>query len=161
MGFNLQTYINGSYHLTHSTLSIWKSGGKRNAVVTNTRVSDTTWRDETKYQKVGWFGRIVTESVKANNSLLDPSTPTAFRWTGTGLLRFLKADCRVIDCDEDMNYIILYFGPTALTQEGIDILSLTTELPDSLFHKAMATINSDPKLKGICDKEKLIALGRG
>lgn len=85
----------GQWYMQHSTLGMWSGGKRKNPSLFYQSTSDTCFEDETAYDKKGFFSsKFSRDSVKGHNVWLNKDK-LMFRWSGTGLLKWLKADCRV------------------------------------------------------------------
>lgn len=81
--------------MQHSTLGMWASGKRRSPTIDYKATPNGAFEDVTAYDKQGMFSSTYSrDSVRGTNVWLDKQKLT-FRWSLTGLLSWLKADCRV------------------------------------------------------------------
>jgi hypothetical protein len=111
-------FLQGAWHVTHSTLPMWKSN--RNVVITYTALSDPPGAidDLVEYQP------LKSDKQKTVNGVdtPDPSVPAAYDWRGKGWLKIASSHWEVLGWgEEDEGWVVTFFAKTLFTPAGIDI----------------------------------------
>jgi hypothetical protein len=111
-------FLQGSWHVTHSTLPMWKSN--RNVVITYTALSDPPGAidDLVEYQPLKSDKQKTVRGVDTP----DPAVPAAYNWRGKGWLMIASSHWEVLGWgDEDEGWVVTFFAKTLFTPAGIDI----------------------------------------
>ena len=113
-------FLNGTWHVTHSTLPMWKS--KRNVRITYTSLSDAPDKldDLVEYQSP------TSDKLKTIHGLdtPNPAFPASWDWRGKGWLKIAGSHWEVLGYGvEDGGWAVTYFAKTLFTPAGIDIYS--------------------------------------
>lgn len=147
--------IVGKWHISYSTLSMWQgSPVKADPVITYKRESNHTWTDRVDYVvEEKSSNKLVPVSVHGLNTVSRNGT---LRWRGQGLYTIFRCTCKLLASDPCMReYVVVFFGPTAFTDSGIDILTRQRELPEQQLQQILADISRDPAIKALLAKGKL------
>ncbi|KAJ5367166.1 hypothetical protein N7541_001107 [Penicillium brevicompactum] len=121
-------FITGCWHVTHSSLPLWK--GKRNVNITYTLLPAQSGvqkiDDMVRYQAID------SDKVKSVHGVDTPTpgNPGAWDWRGKGWLIIASShwECLGHGVTEDGNqWIVTYFAKTLFTPAGIDIYSRNKE----------------------------------
>lgn len=116
-------FLLGTWHVTHSSLPLWK--GKRNVNITykNMESSNGTKIDDlVQYQAIG------SDKIKSVHGV-DTATPGnqgAWDWRGKGWLMIASSHWECLGfghADESNQWVVTYFAKTLFTSAGIDIYS--------------------------------------
>lgn len=113
-------FLNGTWHVTHSTLPMWKSN--RNVRITYTPLSDDSGRidDLVEYQS------LTGDKVKTVRGLdtPNPTFPASYDWRGKGWLKIASSHWEVLGYGlQEGGWAVTYFAKTLFTPAGIDIYS--------------------------------------
>jgi hypothetical protein len=122
------SFLAGPWHVTHSTLPMWKSN--RNVVITYTYLSDGAEQDRSPNDDLQ-IDDLVTYAPNNNPSKQktvkgidtpDPNVPAAWDWRGKGWLKIASSHWEVIGWGEnDGGWVVTFFAKTLFTPAGIDI----------------------------------------
>ncbi|PNS17988.1 hypothetical protein CAC42_3947 [Sphaceloma murrayae] len=134
------TFLQGKWHVTHSTLPLWKS--KRNVTITYKLLepsdksipADQTDRldDLATYQTLT-SDKVMT--VHGLNKALDPKRRDAWGWRGRGLLMVASSHWEILGSgyeaaesnqhgdSERGEWLVTFFAKTIVTPAGLDIYS--------------------------------------
>lgn len=121
-------FIVGTWHVTHSSLPLWKN--KRNVNITYELLPGssgvTKLDDLVRYQALG------SDSVKSVHGVDTPSpgNPGAWDWRGKGWLMIASSHWELLgsgQTDDGNQWTVTYFAKTLFTPAGIDIYSRRKE----------------------------------
>jgi hypothetical protein len=118
------TWLYGTWHVTHSTLPIWRT--KRSVQITYTPLpsNDGKIDDVVTYQE-----QTGSDTVKRVRGVDTPSAGVdgAWDWRGRGWLMIASSHWEVLgygtESDEGGQWAVTYFAKTLFTPSGIDIYS--------------------------------------
>ncbi|KAL1646555.1 hypothetical protein SLS58_003141 [Diplodia intermedia] len=125
-------WLQGKWHVTHSTLPMWRS--KRNVTITYTPVADSTKLDDlVEYQALDGGG----DKLKSVHGVDAPAAGCAgwaWDWRGKGRWEVLgygdedgEAQAAVggaqVQSPERRQWVVTYFAKTLFTPAGIDLYS--------------------------------------
>ncbi|KAL6716805.1 hypothetical protein ACLMJK_004717 [Lecanora helva] len=132
-------WLKGTWHVTHSTLPMWKS--KRNVTITYEPLppsSPSIAQDETdKFESTVAYQTLSSEKVKTVKGTETSSGKDtgAYDWRGKGWLIIASSHWEVLGYGElegEQQWAVTYFAKTLFTPAGIDIYSRTKEgLPEA------------------------------
>ena len=113
-------FLRGTWHVTHSTLPMWKS--KRNVRISYTPLPDAPGKldDLVEYQG------LTSEKLKSVHGIDTPhqTFPGSYNWRGKGWLRVASSHWEVIGYGtEEGGWAVTYFAKTLFTPAGIDVYS--------------------------------------
>lgn len=113
-------FLNGTWHVTHSSLPMWKS--KRNVRITYTPLSDSPEKldDLVQYQS------LTGDKLKSVNGIDTPNKrfPGSYDWRGKGWLKIASSHWEVLGYGaEEGGWAVTYFAKTVFTPAGIDVYS--------------------------------------
>lgn len=113
-------FLNGTWHVTHSTLPMWKSN--RNVRITYTpRVEDPEKLDDlVEYQS------LTGKKLKTVHGIDTPNRafPGSYDWRGKGLLKIASSHWEVLGYGlEEGGWAVTYFAKTLFTPAGVDVYS--------------------------------------
>lgn len=111
-------FLNGPWHVTHSTLPMWKKN--RNVVITYTLLESPPGGidDLVQYQPLD------SDKQKTINGIDKPDSDTeaAYNWRGKGWLKIASSHWEVLGHgEEDGGWVVTFFEKTLFTPAGIDI----------------------------------------
>lgn len=121
-------FITGCWHVTHSSLPLWK--GKRNVNITYTLLPAQSGvqkiDDMVRYQAID------SDKVKSVHGVDTPTpgNPGAWDWRGKGWLIIASSHWECLgygDTEDGNQWIVTYFAKTLFTPAGIDIYSRNKE----------------------------------
>ena len=127
-------WLAGTWHVTHSTLPMWKS--KRNVTITYDKLppsSPSIQQDETdKLESTVAYQTLSSEKIKNVKGIETSSGKDsgAYDWRGKGWLIIASSHWEVLgygDLEGDQQWAVTYFAKTLFTPAGIDIYSRTKE----------------------------------
>ena len=116
-------WLAGSWHVTHSTLPMWKS--KRNVSITykpHDRASPPKIDDVVSYQTLT---SDKTKTIVGVDTMNGGNT-LAWDWCGKGWLTIVSSHWEVLgygDLDDGHRWAVTYFAKTLFTPAGIDVYS--------------------------------------
>lgn len=117
-------WLAGSWHVTHSTLPMWRS--KRRVVITYTALPDSKLDDLVEYDD----GK--PKTVRGVDTPLAGAGGWAWDWRGKGWLAIASSRWEVLgygdeegtgEGEERRQWVVTYFAKTLFTPAGIDIYS--------------------------------------
>jgi hypothetical protein len=111
-------FLNGAWHVTHSTLPMWKSN--RNVIITYTPAEGCTGgiHDLVSYNPLD------SEKQKTIHGFDTPDAevPASYKWRGKGWLKVASSQWEVLGHgDEDDGWVVTYFQKTMFSPAGIDL----------------------------------------
>ncbi|OQD69183.1 hypothetical protein PENPOL_c002G03164 [Penicillium polonicum] len=122
-------FIIGTWHVTHTTLPLWK--GKRNVNITYKLLpADTTGVQ--KIDDLVQYQSIDSEKIKSVHGVDTPTpgNPGAWDWRGKGWLMIASSHWECLGfghTDDDDQWMVTYFDKTLFTPAGIDVYSRNKE----------------------------------
>jgi hypothetical protein len=110
--------LHGAWHVTHSTLPMWKSN--RNVVITYTPAEGNTGgiHDLVSYQPLN------SDKQKEIHGFDTPDAqiPASYKWRGKGWLKVTSSQWEVLGYgDDEGGWAVTYFQKTIFTPAGIDV----------------------------------------
>eukprot|EP00002_Diphylleia_rotans_P012875 TRINITY_DN2512_c0_g1_i1.p1 TRINITY_DN2512_c0_g1~~TRINITY_DN2512_c0_g1_i1.p1 ORF type:complete len:172 (-),score=40.75 TRINITY_DN2512_c0_g1_i1:256-771(-) len=123
----------GTWYIVRSNSSYWAD--RKNVSVHYVAHDDASkgfrYHDKVTYQEKGHFGSWKDGSMEGKDK--QTAAPSgAFRWTGSGWLRFVTSEWAIIAVDPTYKWAIKYAAPTIATGDVIDIYSRNPSLdPES------------------------------
>ncbi|KAK9235622.1 hypothetical protein V1525DRAFT_390288 [Lipomyces kononenkoae] len=143
------TFLRGTWHVTHSTLPMWKSN--RNVHITYTPLSssgnqsDGDSRFAVRLDDMVTYNSLNSDNVKKIHGIDAPVSEWAYHWRGTGWLAIATSDWELLGygiekpdtgavestdptvaspaVQDENQWIVTYFSKTVFTPAGIDIYS--------------------------------------
>lgn len=111
-------FLHGAWHVTHSTLPMWKSN--RNVVITYTPAEGDTGgiHDLVSYKPLD------SDKPKEIHGFDTPDAevPACYKWRGKGWLKVASSQWEVLGHgEEDGGWVVTYFQKTLFSPAGIDI----------------------------------------
>ncbi|RWA09479.1 hypothetical protein EKO27_g5639 [Xylaria grammica] len=164
-------WLHGTWTVTHSTLSMWRSAQNvritytphPSASFTSPSISDSPAVNDNlvEYEKKNGKGGV--KSVLGIEKP-DPKVPGAWNWRGKGWLVIASSHWEILGWGERPlsngegveRWAVTWFAPTLFTEEGVDLYSdrregLTKEAADSII-KALKQLEA-PKLVELVEKK--------
>lgn len=113
-------FLNGTWHVTHSTLPMWKSN--RNVRITYTPLPDAPDKlhDLVEYQS------LTGEKLKSIHGIDSPNETFSgsYDWRGKGWLKIASSHWEVLGYGaEEGGWAVTYFAKTLFTPAGVDVYS--------------------------------------
>lgn len=109
-------FLKGSWHVTHSTLPMWKKN--RNVVITYTPLESGAIDDLVEYFPVNSHKRKTVEGIDKPHA----DVKGAYNWRGKGWLKIASSHWEVLGHgEEDGGWVVTFFEKTLFTPAGIDI----------------------------------------
>lgn len=145
-------FLKGSWHVTHSTLPMWKS--KRNLVITYTALDSPAGAidDLIEYQPRNSDKQKTLRGIDTPH----PDIPAAYTWRGKGWLKIMSSYWELLGHgDEDGGWVVTFFRKTLFTPAGIDIYSRRKEgLSDATLARIKAELAKieDPEFLKLADQ---------
>ncbi|KAI9837765.1 MAG: hypothetical protein M1819_006699 [Sarea resinae] len=129
-------WLAGTWHVTHSTLPMWKS--KRNVRITYTPLpaADAPPAHTGRMDDLVTYQSLSGTSIKTVHGIDRPSERAgggAWKWRGTGLLAIASSNWEVLGFDTGEHnappdpWVVTYFAKTLFTPAGIDVYSRSSE----------------------------------
>lgn len=123
-------WLSGTWHVTHSTLPMWKS--KRNVTISYEKLPPTAATDgqgPDKFKDIVTYQTLSSDKVKTVNGISTESGSIgAWDWRGKGWLMIASSHWEILgygDLGEGKQWILTYFAKTLFTPAGIDVYSRT------------------------------------
>ncbi|KAL9112584.1 MAG: hypothetical protein Q9227_003155 [Pyrenula ochraceoflavens] len=121
-------WLKGTWHVTHSTLPMWKS--KSDVTITYTPLPSNKLDDFVEYRS-GHPSPTNPSTKPKPKSVHGISTPTpgqpgAFDWRGRGWLMIASSHWEVLgwgSTAEGRDWVVTYFAKTLFTPAGVDVYS--------------------------------------
>lgn len=112
------TFLTGPWHVTHSTLPMWKSN--KNVVITYTVLPDSACIDDlVTYNPVSSPHK--QKTVRGVDTP-DPNVPAAYNWRGRGWLKIASSHWEVLGWgEEEDGWVVTFFAKTLFTPAGVDV----------------------------------------
>ncbi|KAI0205726.1 hypothetical protein F4808DRAFT_242623 [Astrocystis sublimbata] len=161
------SWLSGTWTVTHSTLSMWRSSQNVRITYTPQQTAATdngapAINDNlVEYEKKGGKGGVKTVLGVEKP---DPTIPGAWNWRGKGWLMIASSHWEVLGWGERPlpagdgveRWAVTWFAPTLFTEEGIDLYSdrregLSKETADDII-KALKDLKA-PKLVQLVEKK--------
>ncbi|KAJ5371853.1 Calycin [Penicillium concentricum] len=122
-------FIIGTWHVTHSTLPLWKD--KRNVNITY-KLLPADSAGILKLDDLVQYQGIDSEKIKSVHGVDTPTpgNPGAWDWRGKGWLMIASSHWECLGfghTDDENRWIVTYFAKTIFTPAGIDIYSRNKE----------------------------------
>jgi hypothetical protein len=123
-------WLTGTWHVTHSTLPMWKS--KSNVRITYTPLpahtdAPTDFDDLVEYKKLTGGKDSSVHGVSRAVTVPELGAGWAFSWRGKGLLMIASSQWEILGWGEDAatgsSWVVTYFGKTLFTPAGLDFYS--------------------------------------
>ncbi|KAJ5520844.1 Calycin [Penicillium fimorum] len=136
-------FIIGTWHVTHSTLPLWKD--KRNVNITYELLP----ADSAGVQKLDdlvQYQAVNSEKIKIVHGVDTPTpgNPGAWDWRGKGWLMIASSHWECLGfghTDDENRWIVTYFAKTIFTPAGIDIYSRNKEgLTQSIVDQILSAL---------------------
>ncbi|KAF2231083.1 hypothetical protein EV356DRAFT_452658 [Viridothelium virens] len=135
------THLKGRWHVTHSTLPIWKD--KKNVTITYTILPDKKdedggveshkLEDVIEYQE---HGKSKVCTVKGVDTISAGDNTSAWNWRGKGIIKIASSHWEILgwatDGPHERQWMVTYFAKTYFTPAGMDIYS---RHPDGVSEK--------------------------
>ncbi|KAK9364817.1 hypothetical protein V1509DRAFT_470975 [Lipomyces kononenkoae] len=141
------TFVQGTWHVTHSTLPMWKSN--RNVHITYTPLLTSGNQlhgdslSDVKLDDLVSYNSLKSDDVKTIHGIDAPVSEWGYHWRGTGWLAVATSDWQLLgygteaedesqavdgsaatsQMPEENQWIVTYFSKTLFTPAGIDIYS--------------------------------------
>ena len=119
-------YLTGTWHVTHSTLPLWKS--KRNVNLTYTQLSPSS-SGLSRLDDVASYQTLSSDKIQTIHGI-DKASPGGWDWRGTGWLKVASSHWEILgygELDGGDRWAVSYFAKTMFTPAGIDVLSRKKE----------------------------------
>jgi len=152
-------WIKGTWHVTHSTLPMWKS--KHNVRITYTPLPSTRPNDTPQIDDLVEYENTPGGKTKSVHGVDTPSvapngtSALAYDWRGKGLLKIAGSHWEILGYGEEANgnaWIVTCFAKTLFTPQGIDVYSRKSE---GLQEQTMDSIKAAMKEIGDADFKSL------
>ncbi|EKV06481.1 Calycin [Penicillium digitatum] len=136
-------FITGTWHVTHSSLSLWK--GKRNVNITY-KLLPTDSAGVQKIDDLVQYQAINSEKIKSVHGVDTPTpgNPGAWDWRGKGWLMIASSHWECLGfghADDDNQWIVTFFEKTLFTPAGIDIYSRNKRgLPQTIVDQILSAL---------------------
>ncbi len=127
-------WLSGTWHVTHSTLPMWKT--KRNVAITYTPLAvDPSPSPTTKLDDRVQYQTLTSAKVKTVEGIDTPSLDASggeWDWRGKGWLRVASSHWEVLGWgdlpgEEGNQWVVTFFAKTLFTPAGIDVYSRRKE----------------------------------
>jgi hypothetical protein len=121
-------WLLGTWHVTHSTLPIWKKA--RNVSITYTPLASSP----EKLDDLVTYQSLTGDKLKTVSGTDTPAGSVAWNWRGNGWLIIVSSHWEVLGWGEEEGgegeggqWVVTYFAKTLFTPAGIDIYSRRKE----------------------------------
>lgn len=139
-------FLTGTWHVTHSSLPLWKN--KRNVNITYTPLppSTTSASGLTRMDDLVRYQTLNSDRIKSVHGIDTPAPGNAgaWDWRGKGWLGIASShwECLGFGRVEDGNeWVVTYFAKTLFTPAGIDVYSREKGgLPDSTVQEILGAL---------------------
>ena len=152
-------WLTGTWHVTHSTLPMWKS--KRNVTITYKPLPPSTpspaAQDGTnRLDDLVTYQALSSDKVKtmAGVDTANGTDTGSWEWRGKGMMMLITSHWEILgygEVDSEHQWAVTYFSKTLFTPAGCDIYSRAKEgLPEAVLSdikKALAGIEYEPVQK--------------
>ncbi|KAK4697704.1 hypothetical protein P7C71_g421, partial [Lecanoromycetidae sp. Uapishka_2] len=148
------SWLSGTWHVTHSTLPMWKS--KRNVTITYEELPPSTpspsHSSTNKLDDIVSYQTLSSEKVKTVRGIDTASGPDtgAWDWRGKGWLMIASSHWEVLgwgDLKDGNQWAVTFFANTMFTPAGIDVYSRKNKgVPESVLteiKEALAAIEHE------------------
>ncbi|KAK5949161.1 hypothetical protein OHC33_009902 [Knufia fluminis] len=145
-------FIKGPWHVTHSTLPMWKKN--KNVVITYTPLESPPGGidDLVQYNPIDSDKQKTVEGIDKP----DPSVEAAYNWRGKGWLKVASSHWEVLGYGEhDGGWMVTFFEKTLFTPAGIDIYARRKgDLSENLIEQIRAEMKkvNDPDFQQQADQ---------
>lgn len=135
-------FLTGTWHVTHSSLPLWKN--KRNVNITYTPLRSTT--GVTKIDDLVQYQGLSSDKIKSVHGIDTPAPGNqgAWDWRGKGWLVIASSYWECLGfgtVDNGNQWVVTYFDKTLFTPAGIDIYSREKGgLPDSTIQEILGAL---------------------
>lgn len=143
-------FLHGAWHVTHSTLPMWKSN--RNVVIKYTPAEGDTGgiHDLVSYKPLGSDKH---KEIHGFNTP-DASIPASYKWRGKGWLKVTSSEWEVLGYgQEEGGWVVTFFKKTIFSPAGIDIYA---KKHGGLSEELLETIISEVKKIKDADIQKMV-----
>ena len=128
------SFLHGTWHVTHSTLPMWKSN--RNVAIsysytaadtsstTGSTPPDPATTTKTPLISTVTYQPLSSAKLKTVTGIEtpDPAVPGAYKWRGKGLLKIASSQWEVLGWgEEEGGWMVTMFQKTLFTPRGVDI----------------------------------------
>ena len=111
-------FLHGSWHVTHSTLPMWKKNKNVKITYTPLKAPAGALDDLVEYSPINGDKY---KSVRGIDTP-DPTRHAAYNWKGKGLLKIASSHWEVLGYgNEEGGWIVTFFSKTMFTPAGIDV----------------------------------------
>ncbi|TLD15371.1 hypothetical protein E2P81_ATG09851 [Venturia nashicola] len=154
-------WIAGTWHVTHSTLPMWKS--KSNVRITYTSLpqegdAPPNFDDFVEYKKLAGGKDSNVHGVSRAVTVPELGAGWAYGWRGKGMLMIASSQWEILGWGEDIasgsSWVVTYFGKTLFTPAGLDFYSRSKDgLSAGIVTSIQAELAKleDPSLKALAD----------
>lgn len=121
-------WISGTWHVTHSTLPMWKKS--RNVTITYEPFDTSSLNNSTKLRDVVQHQSHTSDKIKTIEGVDTPGESGTWDWRGKGWLMIASSHWEVLgygDEEDGEQWAVTYFEKTLFTPAGIDIYSRKKE----------------------------------
>ncbi|KAJ5656470.1 hypothetical protein N7507_008420 [Penicillium longicatenatum] len=136
-------FLAGTWHVTHSTLPMWKD--KRNVNITYTTLPANS-SGVVKIDDLVKYQGITSEKIQSVKGVDTPSAGNqgAWDWRGKGWLKIASSHWEVLGfghTDDGNQWVVTYFAKTLFTPAGIDIYARNQEgLPHATIDEILQAL---------------------
>ncbi|OBZ68202.1 hypothetical protein A0H81_11926 [Grifola frondosa] len=132
--FDLEQFM-GTWHVTHSTLPLWKS--RKDVTITYTLKDTQSSPNTLQFDDIVEY-RSKSDPPSSTRTRIPPPR-TRYKWRGKGWLMVASSRWQILGCSSDTSptaasaWALTYFEKTLFTPAGLDIYARTAHgLPDAL-----------------------------
>ena len=127
-------WLTGTWHVTHSTLPMWKS--KRNVTIVYKPLPPSTSspaQDGTnRLDDIVYYQTLSSDKVKtiAGIDTANGNDTSTWGWRGKGMLTLISSHWEILgygDLEDEHQWVVTYFSKTLFTPAGIDVYSRKKE----------------------------------
>lgn len=113
-------FVSGTWHVTYSTLPMWKKNKNVKITYTPLSVPAGALDDLVEYNPIDGDKQKTIRGVDTP----DPTRHAAYNWRGKGLLKIASSHWEILGYgEEDDGWMVTFFSKTMFTPAGIDIYS--------------------------------------
>ncbi len=136
--------LSGTWFIISTNFPMWLKPDNHNPSFTYTITEKKGYNillDEVKYLKKN------KPKVITGYDYPDKKNAKGFTWKGKGIFFFAKSTWEVKLMDDTEQWAVIYFSKTLFTSEGVDIISHSTTLDNTILNNIKTQMLADSVLK--------------
>lgn len=143
-------FVSGAWHVTHSTLPMWKNNKNVKIIYTALSAPAGALDDLVEYNPIDSDKQKTVRGVDTP----DPTRHAAYNWRGKGLLMIASSHWEILGHgEEDGGWMVTFFSKTMFTPAGVDVYS---RQQGGLSDKTLERIRAEMKRVDDAEFQRLI-----